>query len=115
MKIKLLILLMMTFLGTTSALANSCDMKIPGADPDAISDTVSACDYVDTELALSKEDIKTLNATLAKCKCDVNNKEIAEASGQNGTHCASGRTVKDIGGGKVKVIATPGSTVQKDG
>lgn len=111
MKIKLLILLMMTFLGTTSVLANSCDIKIPGADPDAISDTVSACEYVDKELALSKEDTATLNATLAKCKCDVDNKEIAEATDPNGAHCASGRTTKDLGNGKVKIIATPGSTV----
>jgi len=117
MKIKLLVLLMMGILGTTSAFAvGNCDIEVPGADKDAIATTVNACDYEGEDLTgFDSTAVTKLTEKLKNCKCDVNNKEIAESPGANATHCSSGRTAKlDTETGNVIIEQTPGATITRD-
>lgn len=111
MKIKLLVLLMMTLLGATTAFAG-CDIKLSADQAADGGGTVNACDYADKEIpGLSKEAVETLNKALASCKCDVDNKEITQVDDANGAHCASGRTAKVAADGTVTIKATDPSTV----
>ena len=119
MKIKLLILLTMCLVGTTSVFAGSnCDITLPSATTadgkTSDAGTVNACLYEGKSLdGFSDEDVATLNKTLAKCKCDIDNKEITQKEDGKGAHCSSGRIAKTVNG-KTTIERTEATTVTKD-
>lgn len=109
--LKLIIICSLALTASMSAFS-SCEIEVPkswttpGLTP-GVDIKVDACKYKggsefksDLTLDVANAFTTKVNSKLGTCKCDVNNKAIAEADNSKSTHCASGRslTASEVGG-----------------